>query len=96
MSRSSLYYRPKAVSEEDLSLMGEIDRQYLETPFYGSRRMKAWLGRRGIPVSRKKVQRLMRIMGLRAIYRRPGTSRPAPERRGYPYLFRNSQITRTN
>ena len=64
VSRSSLYYRPKAVSEEDLSLMGEIDRQYLETPFYGSRRMKAWLERRGIQVSRKRVQRLMRIMGL--------------------------------
>ena len=63
VSRSSLYYRPKAVSEEDLSLMGEIDRQYLETPFYGSRRMKAWLERRGIQVSRKRVQRLMRIMG---------------------------------
>ena len=58
VSRSSLYYRPKAVSEEDLSLMGEIDRQYLETPFYGSRRMKAWLERRGIQVSRKRVQRL--------------------------------------
>ena len=94
--RSSLYYRPKAVSEEDLSLMGEIDRQYLETPFYGSRRMKAWLERRGIQVSRKRVQRLMRIMGLRAIYRRPGTSRPAPERRVYPYLLRNTRITRPN
>ena len=55
VSRSSLYYRPKAVSEEDLSLMGEIDRQYLETPFYGSRRMKAWLEKRGIQVSRKRV-----------------------------------------
>ena len=96
VSRSSLYYRPKAVSEEDLSLMGEIDRQYLETPFYGSRWMKAWLERRGIPVSRKRVQRLMRIMGLRAIYRRPGTSRPAPERRVYPYLLRNTRITRPN
>ena len=96
VSRSSLYYRPKAVSEEDLSLMGEIDRQYLETPFYGSRRMKAWLERRGIQVSRKRVQRLMRIMGLRAIYRRPGTSRPAPERRVYPYLLRNTRITRPN
>ena len=52
VSRSSLYYHPKAASEEDLSLMGEIDRQYLETPFYGSRRMKAWLERRGIAVSR--------------------------------------------
>ncbi len=96
VSRSSLYYRPKAVSEEDLSLMGEIDRQYLETPFYGSRRMKAWLERRGIQVSWKRVQRLMRIMGLRAIYRRPGTSRPAPERRVYPYLLRNTRITRPN
>ena len=96
VSRSSLYYRPRAVSEEDLSLMGEIDRQYLETPFYGSRRMKAWLERRGIQVSRKRVQRLMRIMGLRAIYRRPGTSRPAPERRVYPYLLRNPRITRPN
>ena len=75
VSRSGLYYRPKAVSEEDLSLMGEIDRQYLETPFYGSRRMKAWLERRGIQVSWKRVQRLMRIMGLRAIYRRPGAGR---------------------
>ena len=78
VARSSLYYRPKAVSEEDLSLMSEIDRQYLETPFYGSRRMKAWLERLGIPVSRKRVQRLMRIMGLRAIYRSPRTSWPAP------------------
>ena len=96
MSRPSLYYHPKAVSEEDLSLMGEIDRQYLETPFYGSRRLKAWLQRRGIQVSRKRVQRLMRIMGLRAIYRRPGTSRPAPKRRVYPYLLRNTRITRPN
>ncbi len=68
VSRSSLYYRPKEASEADLSLMREMDRQYLETPFYGSRRMKAWLDRQGIPVSRKRAQRLMRVMGLRAIY----------------------------
>ena len=74
ISRSSLYYRPRAASPEDLFLMGEIDQQYLETPFFGSRRMKAWLERRGVGVSRKRVQRLMRAMGLRAIYRRPGTS----------------------
>ena len=96
VSRSSLYYRPKAVSEEDLSLKGEIDRQYLETPFYGSRRMKAWLERRGTQVSRKRVQRLMRVMRLRAICRRSGTSRPAPERRVYPYLLKNTRITRPN
>ena len=71
VSRSSLYYCAKEASEERLSLMGGMDRQHLETPFYGSRRMKAWLDRQGIPVSRKRVQRLMRVMGLRAIFRRP-------------------------
>ena len=55
VSRSSLYYRPRAASAEDLSLMGEIDRQYLETPFSGSRRMRAWLERQGMPVSRKRA-----------------------------------------
>ena len=96
VSRSSVYYRPRAASQEDLSLMGEIDRQYLETPFFGSRRMKAWLERRGMPVSRKRVQRLMRAMGLRAIYRRPSTSRRSPEHPVYPYLLRNVRITRPN
>ena len=96
VSRSSLYYRAKGASEADLSLMREMDRQYLETPFYGSRRMKAWLDRQGIPVSRKRVQRLMRVMGLRAIYRRPRTSQPAPEHRVYPYLVRNARVTRPN
>ena len=96
VSRSSLYYRPRTASAEDVSLMGEIDRQYLETPFYGSRRMKAWLERRGIRVSRKRMQRLMRAMGLRAIYRRPSTSRRSPEHPVYPYLLRNVRITRPN
>ena len=96
VSRSSVYYRPRAASQEDLSLMGEIDRQYLETPFYGSRRMKAWLEWRGVRVSRKRVQRLMRAMGLRAIYRRPSTSRRSPEHPVYPYLSRNVRITRPN
>ena len=76
--------------------MGEIDRQYLETPFYGSRRMKAWLERRGVRVSRKRVQRLMRAMGLRAIYRRPSTSRRSPQHPVYPYQLRNVRITRPN
>ena len=77
VSRSSLYYRPKGTPLGDLSLMQAMDRQYLETPFYGSRRMKASLERQGTPVSRKRVQRLMRLMGLRAIYRQPRTSQPA-------------------
>ena len=95
VSRSGLYYRPRAVSGDDLFLMRAIDGQYLETPFYGSRRMRTWLERQGMVVSRKRVQRLMRIMWLRAIYRGPRTSRPAPEHRVYPYLLRNAQITRT-
>ena len=76
--------------------MQAMDRQYLETPFYGSRRMKAWLDRQSMPVSRKRVQRLMGVMGLRAIYRRPKTSQPAPEHRVYPYLLRNARVTRPN
>ena len=91
VSRSSLYYRPRVASVEGLSLMGEIDRQCLETPFFGSRRMKVWLERRGMPVSRKRVQRLMR-----AIYRRPSTSRRSPEHPVYPYLLREARITRPN
>ena len=96
VSRSSLYYRPKETSRQDLSLMRELDRQYLETPFYGSRRMKASLVRQGMTVSRKRVQRLMRIMGLRAIYRQPRTSQPAAGRWVYPYLLRDLTITRAN
>ena len=75
--------------------MQAMDRQYLETPFYGSRRMKASLERR-MPVSRKRVQRLMRLMGLRAIYRQPRTSQPAAGRWVYPYLLRDLTITRAN
>ena len=76
--------------------MKELDRQYLETPFYGSRRMKAWLERQGRAVSRKLVQRLMRVMGLQAIYRKPRTSRAAPEQRVYPYLLEKARITKPN
>ena len=96
ISRSGLYYQRKGPSAEDLSLIKEMDRQYLETPFYGSRRMRAWLKREGRPVSRKRVRRLMRVMGLRAIYRRPKTSQPALEHRIYPYLLEKAKITRPN
>ena len=93
VSRSGVYYRPRERSEEDLALMQAMDRQYLETSFYGSRRMKVWLEREGRCVSRKRVQR---IMGLRAIYQGPRTSRPAPEHRVYPYLLEKAKITRPN
>ena len=76
--------------------MKELDRQYLETPFYGSRRMKAWLEREGTSVNRKRVRRLMRAMGLRAIYRKPRTSQPGPEHRVYPYLLEKAGISRPN
>ena len=97
VARSSLYYRPREASGENLALMQSMDRQYLDRPFYGSRRMKVWLAREGgRRVSRKRVQRLMRIMGLRAIYRSPRASRPAPERRVYPYLLEKIRVTRPN
>ena len=75
VSRSGLYYRPKAVSEEDLSLMGEIDRQYLETPFYGSRRLKAWLERPGNTGKPEEGATADVYHGAAASYRRPGASR---------------------
>ena len=96
ISRSSLYYRPKGVLRGDLALMKLIDQQYLVTPFYGSRRIRVWLSRQGHQVSRKRVQRLMRTMGLQAIYRRPRTSQPAPRHKVYPYLLSGMEITRPN
>ena len=76
--------------------MKAMDHQYLSTPFYGSRRMRVWLGRQGHRVNRKRVQRLMRTMGLRAIYRRPRTSKPGPGHKVYPYLLGGMEITRPN
>ena len=73
-----------------------IDRQYLVTPFYGTRKVAAWLKSRGYIVNRKRVRRLMRLMGLKAIYRRPRTSRPAPGHKIYPYLLKGMKITRPN
>jgi len=96
ISRASLYYQPTPPRAEDLELMALMDRQYLKTPFYGSRRMKVWLGGQGHPVGRGKVRRLMRLMGLEAIYRRPNTSKPAPEHRVYPYLLKGMEVSRVN
>jgi putative transposase len=96
ISRSGLYYRPKPTSEEDLALMKLIDRQYLVTPFYGARKMAAWLGSHDKSAGRKRVQRLMRLMGLRAVYRRPRTTTPAQGHRRYPYLLNGLSITAPN
>ncbi len=86
ISRSGLYYQSVVTSEENLALMKLIDRQYLATPFYGARKIAAWLKSQGQRVNRKRVRRLMRIMGLKAIYRRPRTSMPAPGHKIYPYI----------
>jgi len=96
LNRSAVYYEPVAVGVYELKLMALIDRQYLRTPFYGSRRMTAWLQSQGYAVNRKRVQRLMQRMGLAAIYQRPRTSRAAPGHRIYPYLLRGLAIERVH
>jgi putative transposase len=96
VSRASLYCQPTPPRTQDLELMALMDRQYLKTPFYGSRRMRAWLQGQGHSVGRGKVRRLMRLMGLEAIYRRPNTSKPTPEHRIYPYLLKGVEINRVN
>ncbi len=97
IARSTAYYQPAPpVSAEDLDLMRQIDEIYLQWPFYGTRRMRDELHRRGFLVNRKRVQRLMRLMGLQAIYPRRRTSQPAPGHRIYPYLLRGLSIDRPN
>jgi len=76
--------------------MRRIDEQYLQTPFYGSRKMRVELANRGLHINRKRISRLMRQMGLEAVYPKPKTSQPHPEHRIYPYLLRNRAITRPN
>jgi putative transposase len=96
ISRSSFYYQPKGETDENLELMRVIDKQFLDKPWYGSRQMARHLRRSGYPVCRKRVRRLMRKMGLVAIYQTPRTSQPHPEHRIYPYLLRGLRIDRPN
>jgi len=94
--RSSFYYRSKPVKAEDLELMRLIDEQYLKTPIWGSRSMRNHLRRLGYKINRKRVQRLMRLMGLEAIYPKPRTSRAHPDHKIYPYLLRDLSIETPN
>lgn len=96
LARSSVYYQPVATSDENLHLMRLIDQQYLRTPFYGSRRMTVVLQNLGYRVNRKRVQRLMRLMGIEAIYPKPNTSKSTPGHRIYPYLLRGLVVERVN
>jgi putative transposase len=96
LPRSTLYYELAEPGREDLELMRLIDEQYLKTPFYGSRKMKRHLLSVGHCVNRKRVQRLMRRMGLEAIYPKPRTSQANPEHKVFPYLLRDLSIVRPN
>jgi putative transposase len=89
LARSSWYYRPARETDQNLALMRRIDRLYLELPFYGSRRLAEELG-----VNRKRVQRLMRVMGLEAMYPKRRTTRQGVGHKIYPYLLRNVEISR--
>jgi putative transposase len=96
LPRSSYYYEPVPENADNLRLMRLIDEQYLATPYYGSRRMTEHLVRCGHEVNRKRVQRLMRTMGLEGLFPGRKTSKPAPEHKVYPYLLRGLTIDRPN
>jgi putative transposase len=96
MCRSSLYYQPQPVSAGDLLLMRALDELHLEYPFLGARRLAVMLKRAGFDVGRRHVGRLMRLMGIEAIYRKPRTSLPATGHKIYPYLLGNVSIERPN
>jgi putative transposase len=96
VARSTLYWRAAAVSADDLAVMRQLDELYLARPFYGSRRMVAVLRRDGWVINRKRVRRLMRLMGLETIYQKPDTSVGHPSHTVYPYLLRGLLIERVN
>jgi len=96
VSRSGLYYETVATSQEDLELMRRMDELHLAYPFYGSRKLSLALRDEGHDANRKRVQRLMRLMGLESIAPKPSTSEPHPEHPVYPYLLRNLEISRPN
>ncbi len=96
LSRSGLYYRPRPVPAAELAVMRRLDELHLEAPFAGSRMLRDLLRADGVAIGRGRVVRLMRRMGITALYRRPNTSRPAPGHRIYPYLLRGVAVDRPN
>lgn len=96
IGRGSIYYEAKGENPLNLQLMALIDEQFLETPWYGARQMASHLRRKGYNVGRKRVRRLMKKMGLQAIYQEPRTTVPHPEHKVYPYLLRNLEINSVN
>lgn len=93
LARSSLYYQPAGETEENLTLMRLIDEEYTRHPFYGSPKITAWLRRQGYSVNHKRVERLMRTMGIAAIYAKPRLSKPGQGCHVYPYLLRGVRVT---
>lgn len=96
ISRSGYYYRPAGESSYNEELMRLIDEEYTRHPFYGVRRLTAWLRRQGHNVNPKRVRRLMRIMGIEAIYQKPDLSKACPEHSRYPYLLRGLTVSCPN
>ncbi|MGC1535710.1 MAG: IS3 family transposase [Candidatus Sulfotelmatobacter sp.] len=96
ISRSTVYYHPRPISDADLFLMRRIDELHLNYPFAGSRMLRDMLKQQGLEVGRRHVRTLMRRMAIETLYRKPNTSRPAPGHRIYPYLLRGLAITRPN
>src|SRR6202045_4737927 len=96
VNRSGLYYEPLGESEENLTLMRLLDEQYTRTPFYGSRKMVEWLTTQGFRVNRKRVSRLMTVLGVEAVYPKPKLSQPGEGHRIYPYLLRGMEVNRVN
>jgi putative transposase len=96
VSRGSVYYMPRPVSDGDLAIMRRIDELHLEYHFMGSRMLRDMLHREGIAVGRRHVATLMKRMGLEALYRRPNTSKPAPGHKIYPYLLRGLTVDHPN
>lgn len=96
VSRSSVYYRPRPDSQEELDLLKRLDELFTENPVYGSRRLQQMLKREGVRVGRRRIRRLMRKLGLWAVGPKPDTSKPHPEHKVYPYLLRGLNIERPN
>ena len=96
VNRAGLYYEPVGESEENLLLMRLLDEQYTRAPFYGSRRMTEWLVTRGHEVNRKRISRLMQVMGLEAVYPKPKLSQPGEGHKIYPYLLKGVTVERVN
>ena len=96
VNRAGLYYEPVGESEENLLLMRLLDEQYTRMPYYGSRKLTKWLRKKGFEVNRKRVSRLMEVLGIEAVYPKPKLSQPGEGHKIYPYLLRGVEVNRVN